>query len=181
MRMRGRAWASWPACWRSWRSATAPTPCPPTWASILPTTGTGRRKTGSSAASRWQKIVILTYLVILGRCLPMIPFVGVRFQLLYSPLAVSHGHLRLGGSHHICSVVSKYRQFWGSVHFLQFLSHLGPSYCHPQLYLRRNVCFFHVREGCKLGVEISQISAGWTFSWKIFMKTIFVAYDRPVF
>ncbi len=59
MRMRGRAWANWPVCWRSWRSATAPTPFPPTWASIRPTTGTGRRKRGSSAASRWSRFYII--------------------------------------------------------------------------------------------------------------------------
>jgi hypothetical protein len=54
---------------------------------------------------------LLTYLVILGRCLPMIQLGSLRKSQVpivvpYWPLAVTHGHLRFGGSHPICSVVS---------------------------------------------------------------------------
>ncbi len=82
------------------------------------------------------------YLVILGRCLPTIQLKSPRksqFPVLVlatgchswpSPARRFPPYL-MGGF---------YRQFLSGVHFLHFLSHLGPSSSHPQLYLRRNAC-----------------------------------------
>ncbi len=84
-----------------------------------------------------------TYLVVLGRCLPMIQLESLRKS--HVPVMVL-----ATGCHSWPSPIRRfplyllggfYRQFWSSVHFLHFfLSHLGPSSRHPQLYLRRNAC-----------------------------------------
>ncbi len=87
-------------------------------------------------------VAVFTYLVILGPCLPMIQLESLRKSQVPVVVFATGCHSRpspirrfppylLGGF---------YRQFWSSVHFLHFLSPLGPSSSHPQLYLRRNAC-----------------------------------------